>query len=167
MRFVAIDCYCQSSLLWQMSSSQLFRNYNIIITRDFSRILRVHIYTEECLTTFQFWQKLCDFESKDIRNFILSATFSLCTLIVSDKRHKTYWQVYSVSSDATRRLLWRLPLSASWEKMSNQSSMWPPLAAHVPDSKDAHYPRENEGLCFYRCWLVCLSVCLSVCLLPR
>ena len=26
------------------------------------------------------------------------------------------------------------------------------------------YPRESEGLCFYRRWFVCLSVCLSVCL---
>ena len=30
-----------------------------------------------------------------------------------------------------------------------------------------NYPRESEGLCFYRRWFVCLSVCLSVCLLPR
>ena len=31
---------------------------------------------------------------------------------------------------------------------------------------DSHvnYPRESEGLCFYRRWFVCLSVCLSVCL---
>jgi len=27
-----------------------------------------------------------------------------------------------------------------------------------------YYPRESEGLCFYRRWFVCLSVCLSVCL---
>ena len=26
-----------------------------------------------------------------------------------------------------------------------------------------HYPRESEGLCFYRRWFVCLFVCLSVC----
>jgi len=26
------------------------------------------------------------------------------------------------------------------------------------------YPRESEGLCFYRRWFVCLFVCLSVCL---
>jgi len=25
-----------------------------------------------------------------------------------------------------------------------------------------HYPRESEGLCFYRRWFVCLSVCLFV-----
>ena len=25
-----------------------------------------------------------------------------------------------------------------------------------------YYPRESEGLCFYRRWFVCLSVCLSV-----
>jgi len=24
------------------------------------------------------------------------------------------------------------------------------------------YPRESDGLCFYRRWFVCLSVCLSV-----
>ena len=26
-----------------------------------------------------------------------------------------------------------------------------------------YYPRESEGLCFYRHWFVCLSVCLFVC----
>jgi len=26
----------------------------------------------------------------------------------------------------------------------------------------ANYPRESEGLCFYRRWFVCLSVCLFV-----
>jgi len=26
------------------------------------------------------------------------------------------------------------------------------------------YPRESEGLCFYRRWFVSLSVCLAVCL---
>jgi len=26
-----------------------------------------------------------------------------------------------------------------------------------------YYPRESEGLCFYRRWFVCLSVCLFVC----
>ena len=25
-----------------------------------------------------------------------------------------------------------------------------------------NYPRESEGLCFYRRWFVCLSVCLFV-----
>jgi len=25
---------------------------------------------------------------------------------------------------------------------------------------DCSYPRESEGLCFYRRWFVCLSVCL-------
>jgi len=27
-----------------------------------------------------------------------------------------------------------------------------------------YYPRESEGVCFYRRWFVCLSVCPSVCL---
>ena len=30
-------------------------------------------------------------------------------------------------------------------------------------AEKANYPRESEGLCFYRRWFVCMSVCLSVC----
>ena len=33
---------------------------------------------------------------------------------------------------------------------------------HAANSRN-YYPRESEGLCFYRRWFVCLSVCLSVC----
>jgi len=28
--------------------------------------------------------------------------------------------------------------------------------------RTSNYPRESEGLCFYRRWFVCLSVCLFV-----
>jgi len=78
-----------------------------------------------------------------------------------------YWQDVMLTDDESASLVWPVELTAA--ALSNTGSCSCAAGTKRRYTKqillyNSSYPRESEGICFYRHWFVCLYVCLSVCL---